>query len=435
MVKSKFINAEKAKEIFIREISIGAEHDRLSQTSINLYIRQLLKLYNEGKVRRKWSHAELMKEIHEPTKRADPEFERIYKQPRSDIIDLLFEIYSNKESQITTINAICKLVKNRYRDAFDYFHAIRREITKLNKAEKANNELTAEEEKKYISYDELMAIPQRVHDAIVKTYKKLFLTHEELMQKPKARRNDYLRMVFDYINLYLNVHYPLRLVWPTVHTKPVEGKNYVVGNKLHMNEFKNVRNMGSQVIELDETTTKLISKYLSFLRKSMGERPEKLLYRVFNGNASPFDYSGVDTGGFSKVINKLFVKYNGKPISMNVIRHIVESHTIQSPEYARMTNAQKEAAHTRLLHSFTAANMSYNKLSRRNHDPKVVEEETKEAEPIVDHSFEPEPRDDAQEPPPVRQSSQRSRRRERIFHGEVEPRGSDRKLEIDIYES
>jgi hypothetical protein len=436
MVKTKMINSTKAKEIFLREITIGAEHDNLSQSTITLYLRQLLKLYKVAQEKLHWSHAELMNAIHYPQRQADPEFEKTYKQKRSAIIDLLFQTYSNKESQTLTLNAICKLVKNRYRDAFDYYNAIRRVISKLNKDEKANNQLTPEEEEKYISYDELMSIPQKVYDAIVKSYGKLFLSEDELMKKPKARRNDYLKTVFDYITLYLNIHYPLRLVWPTVWTKPVDGQNYLSGNKLYLNDFKNVRLMGPQVIELDQPTTKLISGFMAFMRKSVGERPEKVLYRIYNGNASPYDYSSNKTGGFSQILSRLFVKYNGKPISMNVIRHIVESHIIQSPEYATMSNAQKNAMHTKLLHSFLAANMSYNKLSNRS-SAKAAKpaEETKEEEPMLDFSFEPDHADEAPEPAPVRMSGNRSRRRERIFHGEVEPRGGERKLEIDIYQS
>lgn len=434
--KTKSINSAQAKEIFLREISIGAQNDNLSESTVNLYIRQLLKLYKVAQENLKWTHMELMNAIHYPQRQADPEFEKTYKQKRSAIIDLLFQTYSNKESQTLTLNAICKLVKNRYRDAFDYYNAIRRVISKQNKDEKANNQLTPEEEEKYISYDELMSIPPKVHAAIVKAYGKLFLSEDELMKKPRARRNDYLKTLFDYITLYLNIHYPLRLVWPTVWTKPMDGQNYLSGNKLYLNDFKNVRLMGPQVIELDETTMKLINGFMAFMRKAVGERPEKILYRVYNGNASPYDYSSNKTGGFSQILSRLFVKYNGKPMSMNVIRHIVESHIIQSPEYATMSNAQKNAMHTKLLHSFLAANMSYNKLSNRA-SAKAAKpaEESKEEEDVHDFSFEPEHVEDAQEPTPVRMSGNRSRRRERIFHGEFEPSGSDRKMEIDIYQS
>ncbi|GMF12190.1 unnamed protein product [Phytophthora lilii] len=60
------------------------------------------------------------------------------------------------------------------------------------------------------------------------------------------------------------------------------------------------------------------------------------------------------------------MKYNGKPMSMNMIRHIAESHLIQSPGYAKLTNREKNALHAKLLHSTMAANTSYsNKIANR----------------------------------------------------------------------
>jgi hypothetical protein len=60
-------------------------------------------------------------------------------------------IYTSKESIILTLNAMCKMVKNRFRDSFGYYNAIQKELSKQNKATKLDNELKPEEEKKYIS--------------------------------------------------------------------------------------------------------------------------------------------------------------------------------------------------------------------------------------------------------------------------------------------
>lgn len=129
----------------------------------------------------------------------------------------------------------------------------------------------------------------------------------------KSQRADYLRAVFDYITLYPNVHHPIRLVWPTVNL--VKQGNYLDGNKLYLNDFKNVRLMGPQVLELDKKTMNVISEYLNFLRNTLGEQPTKLLYRLYNNQPAPYDYSK-GTGTFSQVIAKLFLKYNGKTINM-----------------------------------------------------------------------------------------------------------------------
>ncbi|GMF61690.1 unnamed protein product [Phytophthora fragariaefolia] len=232
-----------------------------------------------------------------------------------------------------SLNALCKLVKNRYRDAFDYYNTIRKVLSKQNKDEKLNNELTPEEEKKYISYKEVIEVPKKVQKITVKKYGKLFLDKESYSNLKKSDKPVYLRILFDFITLWLNVHYPLRLVWPSILLKSVEGANYLEGNNLHLNDFKNVRLMGPQ-----------------------------------------YDYTTKTSGGFSQIISRLFVKYNEKPMNMNVMRHIVESHIIQSPSYARLTNKEKADLHAKLLHSSYAANISYSKIANRNNAPEVEDD-------------------------------------------------------------
>lgn len=433
MSKAKMNNSEQVKAKLLRELNLGAINDNLSANTFKMYLRQLMKLYKAAQVDHQWSFEELMNAIHYPQRYDDAEFERIYKNKNSAVASTIIQMTASRESQVLTLNAICKIVKNRYRDAFDYYNKVRAVISKINKDQKMNNEIPSDEEEKYISYDELMSVPTKIKNLIVQSYGKLFLSHDELMTKTKKNQTEYIRSVFDYITVYLNVHYPLRLVWPTVLTQAKDGENYISGNKLYLNQFKNVRLMGPQVLDLDQPTMQLLSSYMSFLRKTLGERPEKVLYRVYNGNYEPYDYSSNATGGFSQVLSRLFVKYNGKPISMNVIRHIVESHIIQSPEYARLSNKAKNAMHAKLLHSFLAANMSYNKINNSKRSKQA--KEVAEAEPEPDYSFEP----DVDEPPPARannvMSNQRSRRRERIFHGEIEPRNGNRGMEIDIYET
>ncbi|KUF87283.1 hypothetical protein AM587_10003184 [Phytophthora nicotianae] len=272
------------------------------------------------------------------------------------------------------------MVKNRFRDAFGYYNAVRKVLSKQNKSEKLDNELTPEEEKKYISYEELMSVPQKVKKILMDTYGEVFLSNNELSKLTKAKSLAYLRLVFDYVTLYLNVHYPLRLVWPTVYLRPVDAGNYLQGTKLHLNNFKNVRLMGAQVIDLDGSTINLIAQFLHFLINSLGQTPTKLLWRVYNNSPGEYD----SNNGFSSTLSKLFVKYNGKPMSMNMIRHIVESHLIQSPTYAKLTNREKHDLHAKLLHSTFAANTSYNKIANRSTAPEVSEE-------APDFSYEPTP--------------------------------------------
>ncbi|POM61521.1 hypothetical protein PHPALM_29445 [Phytophthora palmivora] len=318
------------------------------------------------------------------------------------------------------------MVKNRFRDAFGYYNAIRKELSKQNKAGELDNELPPEEEKKYISYEELMSVPGKVHKVLTERYGKVFLSRSEFEELAKAKRTEYLKLVFDYITLWLSVNYPLRLVWPSVLLTPMEGANYL------QDDFKNVRLMGPQTIQLDSTTMSLIKSYLDFLTNTLGEQPSKLLWRIFNRQPGEYDYTN-SSNSFSQVLSKLFVKHNGKPMSMNMIRHIAKSHLIQSPAYAKLTNREKNDFHAKLLHSTMAATTSYNKIANRanSSDTKLRN--------ASDVSFEPDDSYDQAPAPPAKPAatppSRSKERRERIFHVDFTPTGSDKTLEIDIFET
>ncbi|ETI48269.1 hypothetical protein F443_07686 [Phytophthora nicotianae P1569] len=392
---------------------------------------QLIKLYKAGVAKEQWSPNEFIANIQYPNKYDDVTFQKTFKVQNSTIVALLMSICTSKESLILTLNAMCKMVKNRYRDAFGYYNTIRKELSKQNKAAKLDNELTPKEEKKYISYEELMSVPGKVAKVLNETYGKIFLSRSELEELAKAKITDYWKLVFDYITLWLNVHYPLRLVWPSVMLTPEEGANCLQGNVLHLNDFKNVRLMGPQTIQLDSTTMSLIKSYLEFLTNTVREQPSKLLWRIFNRQPGEYDYTSA-SNSFSQVISKLFMKYNGKPMSMNMIRHIAESHLIQSPTYGKLTNREKNDLHAKLLHSTMAANTSYNKIENRSNASKQIASVEPDTSFEPETTFEPEPAPVAT--PAAKTPSRPRDRRERIFHGDFTPSGSDKTLEIDIYE-
>ncbi|KUF84184.1 hypothetical protein AM587_10005005 [Phytophthora nicotianae] len=416
---------DEIKTIITRDIKLRSEHDNLSETTVNLYTRQLIKLYKAGVAKEQWSPNELISNIQYPNKYDDASFQKTFEVQNSAIVALLMSIYMIKESLILALNSMCKMVKNRFRDAFGYYNTIRKELSKQNRAAKLDNELTPEEEKKYISYVELMSVPGKVAKVLTETYGKVFLSRSEFEELAKTKKSDYLKLVFDYVTLWLNVHYQLRLVWSSVILTPEEGANYLQGNELHLNDFKNVRPMGSQTIQLDSTTMNLIKAYLAFLTDTLGARPSKLLWRIFNRQPGEYDYANTNNG-FSQVLSKLFKTYHGKPMSMNMIRHIAESHIIQSPNYARLTNREKNALHAKLHHSTMAANSSYNKIANRATAPEP------EASSELEASFEREPAPVAK--PAATPLSRPKDRRERIFHGDFTPSGSDKTLEIDIFE-
>ncbi|GMF66240.1 unnamed protein product [Phytophthora lilii] len=125
-------------------------------------------------------------------------------------------------------------------------------------------------------------------------------------------------------------------------------------------------------------------------------------------------------------------------MSMNMIRHISESHIIQLSNYSKLTNREKNDLHAKLLHSTMAANTSYNKIANRANAPEFAfkhddEPPAKAAIPTKA----PMPVAMTKSGSPLRGSEPfvRSKgRRKRIFHGDFTPSGSDKTLEIDIFE-
>lgn len=328
--KSKTQSLDEIKQIITRDIEIGSLHDNLSKLTVITYTRQIMRIYKAAVATHQWTLKEFIESIQHPAKFDDADFHKTFKVQNSVIIQLLRSIYTSKESLIISLNAICKMVKNRYQGTLTYYSTIRTVLSKQNKAAKLDNELTPEEEAKYISYDDLMSIPGKVKTLLMESYDKIFLSKAEFEKLARSKRSAYLKLAFDYVTLYLNIHYPLRLVWPSVELAPSEGVNYLEGCTLHLNDFKNIRQIGAQTINLNSDTMILIRSYLQFLDDTLNLNPSKLLYRVFDGNTGEYDYAG-SSSGFSQVLSKLFLKYNGKAMSMNMIRHISESHLIQSP--------------------------------------------------------------------------------------------------------
>ncbi|GMF16996.1 unnamed protein product [Phytophthora lilii] len=56
-----------------------------------------------------------------------------------------------------------------------------------------------------------MSVPVKVKKLLTETYGKVFLSRSEFEDQAKAKRTAYIKLVFDYVTLWLNVHYPLRL--------------------------------------------------------------------------------------------------------------------------------------------------------------------------------------------------------------------------------
>ncbi|GMF23873.1 unnamed protein product [Phytophthora lilii] len=72
--KSKTPSLDEIKNIIVRDTGLGSEHDNLSDTTIRLYTRQLIKLYKAGIAKEQWSQNEFIANIQYPNKYDDVTF-------------------------------------------------------------------------------------------------------------------------------------------------------------------------------------------------------------------------------------------------------------------------------------------------------------------------------------------------------------------------
>lgn len=118
-----------------------------------------------------------------------------------------------------------------------------------------------------------------------------------------------------------------------------------------LNDYKNVDNFGKYEFKLPKQIKKIIDELLP-LNKSGYLIPqirdnEKVLSK---------DQLG-------QIINYISEKYLGNKYSINDLRKIYETTLISSPEYQKMSFAEKEKKHAELLHTFMTAQKNYYKIN------------------------------------------------------------------------
>ena len=254
--------------------------------------------------------------------------------------DKVNDLYTNLSSQLTIYNAIAKTYQ------INLYNSIRKELVRDIANQKLDNKL--KENEPWMSYEDLLAIPEKLKENIINRYGKLFIA-----DGPKA----YIKLLNNYMIAYLTLKYPLRLelmslvVTTNKNTKSLRTKstNYLQilsgSMRIILNSFKNVSSFGKQLISIDREARALIQSYLQINTSNY--------LIVSNPYLEPFN----TRVAFSKRIHTIF------GINMNTIRKIIESHIIQSPEYSKMTNKQKQEVHAKLLHQTATAHTSYNKIS------------------------------------------------------------------------
>lgn len=232
------------------------------------------------------------------------------------IINEINNQFISDESKKIALNGICKVLEGK--ELFNVYNDERNRIKRKILYDKSDNRKQLP-----MSYVELMDVPNHV------------------INKDKTQE------LIDKFFLYMNIMYPLRLDYYNVPINK-EDTNYMTydGKTLtfFLNDFKTVKSMGPQVITYNDS---IINEYFDIIK------PEYLLYektgKIFNSRVA-----------FGNHLANLFKKYANKKLTINDIRKIHESNTIQSDGYAKMTNREKDAKHHKLLHKTSTAQSAYN---------------------------------------------------------------------------
>lgn len=209
-------------------------------------------------------------------------------------------------------------------------------------------------------YSKYKSLYQQLQNSDKKNEKKNPMTLEELYDIKVSEKDPIKELVNGFI-IYINTHYPLRLDYFNLPINPKDIKvNYLTYKNgiltLYLNDFKNIRSLGPQIIEYDDP---IIREYISKLTAYFGHLPEYLLYR-YDKDKKDLKLFGSRIA-YGRYLQDILTKYSGVKMTINDIRKIHESTTIQKNDYNTMTNEQKKNKHSKLLHSKDTALQSYNK--------------------------------------------------------------------------
>lgn len=131
---------------------------------------------------------------------------------------------------------------------------------------------------------------------------------------------------------------------------------------LILNEYKNAKYFGKQRVKLTTKLTQLMTIWLNLLERLLGAKPKHPLYYSINAKGKIEWIKNEET--LAKQLTRISQKIWGRPSTINTFRHAHEMKLQDSDEYKRMTVAEREAEHAKLLHSMTMG-QKYN-LQRRD---------------------------------------------------------------------
>lgn len=273
----------------------------------------------------------------------------------SNVADVKDHIFAspNPASRKTNILIIKSILNNSgYTQIAKKYDALSFEVITDERAHRGNNVIDPDN---WITFHDVLALPKKIEADIKFVYDKLFLSEKEINNlKTTQAKYKYLKLLTDYITLVLYCwQAPVRGGdWATVLYKKPKGDKFNTENWynvkkqiIHWNTFKNVKSFGPRSFKLEKEVAEPLDAFIDILDFILDDS------KYILNSIGLKNYISYSRESFSTYISRLLLKYSGKKISVNTLRHIYESYLINHRDYNKLTNNQKDEIHERLLHT------------------------------------------------------------------------------------
>ena len=232
------------------------------------------------------------------------------------------------------------------------------DLSKFNEqylSEMTKQKKSATQEANWMDYEDVIKIQNKIKREIV---------HQQFL-KNKELTNPEFDLLQQYVLLSTYIEHPLRNDFADMqvikHTAykaldddvKYENNYLVLGpkniKKFHINNYKNVRSLGSKVFNISPKLNRLINVWLKYNTSGF--------YLVKSDRVKP-----LNSNDLTKYFNRLFKKQaNGQKISSSMMRHIIISHELKDTPTLKQKEAKDKVTENKYLHS-ASMNQLYRKV-------------------------------------------------------------------------
>lgn len=277
----------------------------------------------------------------------------------TDILEKTYTKESTLKSYFIALSAVLKNDSNITDSAKSAYTKKMLEYRDKNNKSIRDNKPSTKESKNFMKFKDIQDTADSIYKQlmVLSGNKKISETNLILFSN-KRTKNQYLKLLSDYILLYYLSHTPpTRLEGYNVlltEKKAGDKENYIYIDSFnavyYLNDFKNVKKIGKIKVRFEKELSNLINDYYTFLKlNKLSIAGKYYLFTKFNGKGKPENY--LSSNSFGQGITRLFKKYFDKKVTKNDLRHIYTTELMLQPGYNNLSMNEKEKLHSKLLHN------------------------------------------------------------------------------------